>query len=233
MDKKEKVRIYNSIVNDEKAISHISDLELIENAIINKVAMYVKGYHKAEHIKLHLDKGSEGEKGEISLKELLNLGKSIRKYNKLFEEPFIDNKGDKVYEWQDILGTRFRSVIANSSNEIIFYSDRNFKEKMQFKNPKVVEAYAYIEKLAIKSERQLKTMLDTLERDISILRVEQTKLETKIKKKIKKEYFVKNALMEKWLMEKLRQRMERENQQLQKPLKNHLMRGNYNEKSNF
>ncbi|EAL0498803.1 hypothetical protein CGO85_08920, partial [Campylobacter upsaliensis] len=60
-----------------------AELEAIENAIIDYVVHYIKGWHNerrdkgrgAEHIKLHLEKGSEGE---ISLEELLNLGNSIR-----------------------------------------------------------------------------------------------------------------------------------------------------------
>lgn len=58
--------------------------------------------------------------------------------------------------------------------------------------------YAYIEKLRTKSERQLKIMLDTLEKETIKIKAEKTKLEDKLKEKIKKGHFVKDALMEKW-----------------------------------
>ncbi|SUW87775.1 hypothetical protein [Campylobacter helveticus] len=43
-------------------------------------------------LKLHLEKGSEGE---INLEELLNLGNSIREYLKIFKEPFDDGRGGR------------------------------------------------------------------------------------------------------------------------------------------
>lgn len=101
---------------------------------------------------MHLQQGSEGE---ITIEELLNLGKSIREYLKIFKEPFLEdeNKSGKVYEWQDKNGIRFRVATdinreeglippLSPSDEIIisFYSDRNLNQKMQFKNPEV-EAY--------------------------------------------------------------------------------------------
>ena len=58
--------------------------------------------------------------------------------------------------------------------------------------------YAYIEKLKSKSERQLKTMLDTLEKEAIKIKTEKTRLEDKLADKIKKGHFVKDALMEKW-----------------------------------
>lgn len=58
--------------------------------------------------------------------------------------------------------------------------------------------YIYIEKLKTKSERQLKVMLDTLEKETIKIQAEKAKLENKLKDKIKKGHFVKDALMEKW-----------------------------------
>lgn len=58
--------------------------------------------------------------------------------------------------------------------------------------------YAYIAKLKTKSERQLKTMLDTIEKEAEKIQAEKTRLEDKLKEKIKKGHFVKDALMEKW-----------------------------------
>ncbi|TNB54465.1 hypothetical protein FDW47_07635 [Campylobacter helveticus] len=134
----------------------------MENIIIDYVVHYIKGWHNerrdkgrgAEHIKLHLEKGSEGE---ITLEELLNLGNSIREYLKLFKEPYLEdlNKDGKVFEWENDEGVRFRIATdkikgeglippLSPSDEIIitFYSDRNLNKQMEFKNPKVREYYA-------------------------------------------------------------------------------------------
>lgn len=174
--KKEQRGIYNVTFNEKKATpiktAIQTDLEVIEEAIINEVTMYVKGYHNpntsggrgSNHIKHHLEKGS---KGEISLEELLNLGNALREYLKIFQEPFINKKGGKVFEWENDKGVRFRVVVdekradmgssdncttahtltnqgtnaTSIADEIItFYSDRNFK-KMEFKNPKVKAYY--------------------------------------------------------------------------------------------
>lgn len=58
--------------------------------------------------------------------------------------------------------------------------------------------YAYIEKLKTKSERQLKAMLDALEKESIKITAEKTRLENKLKDRIKKGHFIKDALMEKW-----------------------------------
>ncbi|PAF48815.1 hypothetical protein BKH41_04085 [Helicobacter sp. 12S02232-10] len=75
MHQKEQTGIYNVTFNEKKATpvhtkdaQNKSDIELIEEAIIEEVVMYVKGYHDtrrdkgmgAEHIKLHLEEGSQG-----------------------------------------------------------------------------------------------------------------------------------------------------------------------------
>ena len=161
MSKKEKRNIYNVSFNEKNSTPINAELEAIENIIIDYVVHYIKGWHNerrdkgrgAEHIKLHLEKGSEGE---INLEELLNLGNSIREYLKLFKEPFDDGRGGKVFEWENDEGVRFRIATdkikgeglpktpLSPSDEIIitFYSDRNLNEKMEFKNPKVREYYA-------------------------------------------------------------------------------------------
>lgn len=170
-ENKEKRGIYNVSFNEKLATPIKSELELIEDAVISYIHdytfYYVKGYHSerkdkgvsAEHIKLHLESGADGE---ININELLDLGKNIRAYLKEFKEAFIDDKRAKIYEWQDKKGTRFRVVIdkiskkylenlekkyqerglqlpLTSLDEIIitFYSDRNLNERMLFKNPKV------------------------------------------------------------------------------------------------
>lgn len=58
--------------------------------------------------------------------------------------------------------------------------------------------YTYIERLKTKSERQLKTMLDTLEKEAVKIKAEQSRLQIRLNEKIKKGHFVKDALMEKW-----------------------------------
>ncbi|EAI0665767.1 hypothetical protein E0352_08500 [Campylobacter upsaliensis] len=160
----EKRGIYNVSFNEKNSTPINAELEAIENAIIDYVVHYIKGWHNerrdkgrgAEHIKLHLEKGSEGE---ISLEELLNLGNSIREYLKIFKEPFDDGRGGKVFEWENDESVRFRIATdkikgeglippLSPSDEIIitFYSDRNLNEKMEFKNPKVKEFYENKEK---------------------------------------------------------------------------------------
>ncbi|MDE6885885.1 MAG: hypothetical protein K2P17_02420 [Helicobacteraceae bacterium] len=130
--------------------------------MIDYVIHYVKGWHNvkrdkgrgAEHIKLHLEPNSEGQ---ITLEELLNIGNSIRKYLKIFKEPFDDGRGGKVYEWENNESVRFRIATDKIKGEglipplspydgiiITFYSDRNLKEKMKFKNPKVESYYKKI-----------------------------------------------------------------------------------------
>lgn len=163
---KEKRGIYNVTFNEKKSTPLDTDLEAIENAIIDYVVHYVKGWHNtkrdkgrgAEHIKLHLEPDS---KGQITLEELLNLGNSIREYLKVFKEPFKDSNDARIYEWQNKEKTNFRLVTDTNhkqitkgeghsntplspSDEIIitFYSDRNLNKQMEFKNPKVTEYYA-------------------------------------------------------------------------------------------
>lgn len=169
---KEKRNIYNVTFNDKQSTPLQQDIEAVENAVIEYIAMYVKGYHStqrdkgfgAEHIKLHLEKGSEGE---INIEELVNLGNSLREYLKKFNKPFIDEKGAKIYEWEEE-GVRFRTITDTKKSDkspcdnctathtltnqgtnatsiadviITFYSDRNLSKKMEFKNPKVEQYY--------------------------------------------------------------------------------------------
>lgn len=157
---KQEIRgIYNVSFNNKNSTLINTDLELIENAVIDYIIHYIKGFHNikrdkgkgAKHIKFHLEKGSEGE---ITLDELLNLGNSIREYLKVFKEPFDDGRGGKVYEWQNNNGVRFRIATDKIKGEglipplspsdeaiITFYSDRNLNKAMEFKNPKVKEYY--------------------------------------------------------------------------------------------
>ena len=137
---------------------------MVENAVIDTVVMYVKGWHNikrdkgigAEYLKYHLKQGAIGE---VSLEELLNLGRSLRKYMEIFKEPFLEDKTKtgKVFEWQDFDGIRFRVTMDSKRqageeglitplslpNDVIitFYSDRNLNARMVFKNPAVREFY--------------------------------------------------------------------------------------------
>ncbi|WP_297195256.1 hypothetical protein [uncultured Campylobacter sp.] len=160
-ENKEKRGIYNVSFNEKNSTPINTELELIENAVIDYVIHYIKGWHNtkrdkgrgAEHIKLHLEENSQGQ---ITIEELLNLGNYVRKYLKEFKEPFIENenKDGRVYEWENEKGIRFRIATdkikgeglippLSPSDEIIitFYSDRNLKERMLFKNPKVALFY--------------------------------------------------------------------------------------------
>ena len=166
MKDKEKLGIYNVTFNDKRAtpVTLNPDIALVENAVIDTVVMYVKGWHNikrdkgigAEHLKYHLKQGAIGE---VSLEELLNLGRSLRKYMEIFGEPFLEDKTKtgKVFEWQDSDGIRFRVTMDSKRqageeglitplslpNDVIitFYSDRNLNARMVFKNPAVREFY--------------------------------------------------------------------------------------------
>lgn len=43
--KQEKRGIYNVTFNEKKATPILKDIELIQNAVIEYIAMYVRGYH--------------------------------------------------------------------------------------------------------------------------------------------------------------------------------------------
>lgn len=90
--------------------------------------------------------------GYITQQELLNIGNHMREYLKEHKEPFVDKNGARIYEWKNKQGVRFRVVVGNKgkgastseatenqlpspSRIITFYSDRNFKQKMKFRNP--------------------------------------------------------------------------------------------------
>ena len=72
---------------------------------------------------------------------------------------------------------------------------KNSQQKYKNNDEKDLE---YIEKLKEKSERQLKVILDNLKKETIKIAAEKTRIENKLKEKIKKSHFVKDALMEKW-----------------------------------
>ena len=156
---KEQKGIYNVIYNGKAKAIIYKDLELADEAI----GLLTKGYVKkgkrgkgAEHIELrHLKDPTK--QGYITDLELVNMGKSMREFLQRHKEPFVETLKDgqkaHIYEWEKG-NVRYRVVVEyhlgggttahshlNDRHIISFYSDRNLKERMQFKNPKVQEAY--------------------------------------------------------------------------------------------
>ena len=141
---REKRGIYNVTYNDKTATLVRQDLDDINSALL-----YERGDKEvgAKHTRIrHLR--DENKVGYVKDTELLNLGENIRAFIKKYEEPFIDKRGARIYEWQDENGVRFRAVVDNrrgngqtpppaSESIITFYSDRNLKDRMDFKNSKV------------------------------------------------------------------------------------------------
>ena len=144
--KKEARGIHNVTFNDKKATYIKTDLKNVDSAIRYANTNRDKG---AKHIKIrHLT--DKTKLGYITNEELVNLGNSLREYIKINKEPFIDNNGARIYEWENREGVRFRVVVDSSRRDattaelpqptatddiITFYSDRNLNEPMNFKNP--------------------------------------------------------------------------------------------------
>ncbi|WP_159071114.1 LPD23 domain-containing protein [Campylobacter concisus] len=138
---KEKRGIYNVAYNDKSATLVRRDLEKIDDAL-----MFEKGSSKkggAIHIKKHLEPEAQGA---ITQSELLNIGKNIREYLQKYKEPFIDEHGGRIYEWANKEGEKFRVVVYEKTDGISashpetiisFYSNRNLKKPMEFRNPEV------------------------------------------------------------------------------------------------
>ena len=138
---REKRGIYNVAYNDKSATLVRRDLEKIDDAL-----MFEKGSNKkggAIHIKKHLEPEAQGA---ITQSELLNIGKNIREYLQKYKEPFIDEHGGRIYEWANKEGVKFRVVVyekidgisaSHPETIISFYSNRNLKKPMEFRNPEV------------------------------------------------------------------------------------------------
>ena len=138
---REKRGIYNVAYNDKSATLVRRDLEKIDDAL-----MFEKGSSKkggAIHIKKHLEPEAQGA---IKQSELLNIGKNIREYLQKYKEPFIDEHGGRIYEWANKEGVKFRVVVYEKTDGISashpetiisFYSNRNLKKPMEFRNPEV------------------------------------------------------------------------------------------------
>lgn len=124
---KEKAGIYKVVVNGKDATTvQKYDIEFMDD-----VVNFERGFERngkgfgATHIEKHL---SDGSVGQVSLKELMNIGDVIRNYDNL--SIVRDDKGVKrVYE-KEIGDTKFFAVIgerAKFERVITFYSDRNLQ----------------------------------------------------------------------------------------------------------
>ncbi|ENZ0443426.1 PBECR2 nuclease fold domain-containing protein [Campylobacter upsaliensis] len=147
---REQKGLYNVAFNGKNASLIKKDLEAVDEAILFEKGTKRKG---GKHIRLaHSTEPSQ--EGYVTKQEVANLGVNIREYLKNYE-PFIDKNGARLYEWKDENGVKFRAVVNNTqtsggnshlpsaSEEIItFYSDRNLKEKMNFKNPLLKDTIA-------------------------------------------------------------------------------------------
>ncbi|WP_213273582.1 DUF3519 domain-containing protein, partial [Campylobacter vulpis] len=145
---KEQKGLFNVAYNGKNASLIKQDLQSVESAIAFMQGTRYKGA-KHERIKHLTDPSKEGYVTDL---EFVNLGKSIREFLKNYE-PFIDTNGARLYEWENKDKVRFRVVIndvadmdsnpTTATEEIItFYSDRNLKEKMKFKNPVLKDTIA-------------------------------------------------------------------------------------------
>ena len=151
--KKEARGIHNVMNNGKKSTLIKRDLDSIDSAIKFERGFNNKnnkGYGAKHIIKHTINKDAKGYITDI---ELVNLGKNIREYIKNHKEPFIDKNGARIYEWENSDGVRFRAVVGDIQSKapttavgsenglalreriITFYSDRNLKEPMNFKNP--------------------------------------------------------------------------------------------------
>ena len=159
---KEAKGLYNVAYNGKNATLIKRDFEAVDEAL----AVYTKGFHKgknglgAKHIRIdHLQ--DQTKQGYITDLELVNMGKSMREFLQKYKEPFVETlkNGNKahIYEWEKD-GVRFRIAVEyragggththsrpNDNKIITFYSDRNLKERMQFKNPALNDTFYKLE----------------------------------------------------------------------------------------
>ena len=110
---KEKRGIYNVTYNDKTATLIKHDLDNVESALKYTIGNKDKG---AKHINIRHMKDESAE-GYVTQNELLNVGKNMREYLAKYEEPFINKRNARIYEWQDERGVRFRLVASNKSGE--------------------------------------------------------------------------------------------------------------------
>ena len=139
---KEQRGIYNVTYNGKNATYiNLQEIDL----------RYAKGNKNkgGTHIRLEHSLDAK-QQGYVTPDEVANLGQNLRQYLAKHKEPFIDKNGSKIYEWEKD-NVKFRAVVNKSKGEgnsnlpqlpkplsdeiITFYSDRNLKNPMNFKNP--------------------------------------------------------------------------------------------------
>ena len=176
---KEQRGLYNVTYNGKNATLIKRDLEAVDEAL-----KLTQGYHLehsqkgkgAKHIRInHLQDPTK--QGYITDLELVNLGKDLRTFLKDYA-PFVEKQKSgqeaRIYEWENKEGVRFRLVSKiqgggttadshlESAEEIItFYSDRNLKERMKFKNPALNDIFYKIAE-DIKNPSVFKRTLDAV-----------------------------------------------------------------------
>lgn len=146
LEQKEQRGLFNVTYNGKNATKIYKDLENVEDVIRFAKGNKDKG---GTHIRLKHTTDATQE-GYVKPQEVVNLGKSLREFLSK-NEPFIDTNGARIYEWENSEKVRFRLVVNDTKREadsnpaqlpkpfseeiITFYSDRNLKNPMQFKNP--------------------------------------------------------------------------------------------------
>ncbi len=153
LENKEVKGLYNVAYNGKNAARVFKDLEAVEKAIRFSQGNKNKG---AKHIKIkHLT--NQTQEGYVTPLEIANLGKDLRAFLKNYE-PYVEKNGANIYEWENEAEVRFRLVVNEVKGEadsnpaqlpkpfneeiITFYSDRNLKNKMEFKNYWVSDYFA-------------------------------------------------------------------------------------------
>ncbi|MDE6958070.1 MAG: hypothetical protein K2O80_00715, partial [Helicobacter apodemus] len=153
LENKEVKGLYNVAYNGKNAARVFKDLEAVEKAIRFSQGNKNKG---AKHIKIkHLT--NQTQEGYVTPLEIANLGKDLRAFLKN-HEPYVEKNGANIYEWENEAEVRFRLVVNEVKGEadsnpaqlpkpfneeiITFYSDRNLKNKMEFKNYWVSDYFA-------------------------------------------------------------------------------------------
>lgn len=109
--KKEVRGIYNVTYNGKNSTYIKEDIENIDSAIRYASGNRSKG---ARHERIrHLSDPSK--EGYVTDEELLNIGVNVRKFIDKYKEPYVNERGARLYEWEDKNGIRFRVVVENKA----------------------------------------------------------------------------------------------------------------------
>ena len=109
--KKEVRGIYNVTYNGKNSTYIKEDIENIDSAIRYTSGNRSKG---ARHERIrHLSDPSK--EGYVTDEELLNIGVNVRKFIDKYKEPYVNERGARLYEWEDKNGIRFRVVVENKA----------------------------------------------------------------------------------------------------------------------